>query len=388
MSRKEILIEKQYGQVFAALVSEGRLESLYVDPAGDGPHWGDIFMGKVTRIDPGLDAAFVDIGGNQTGLLKAKDLRIPGFEDAHNRSGIANMLKSGDRVIVQVNAAAAGEKSPRLTMDIALRGRFLVHTPLSGEVTISRRVEKKELLNLASRMDNHEGGWIIRAAASDADFETVMHEANALSRQWATIKEKLLPGDPHLAFKGPNAALRMICDHAAAVNIEICGREMSGSLRDWSGKFAPDLSEKMKTVEKDLLEMRDVNSQVAALTKPDVALTDGAGIIIEPTQALTSIDINSGNQRDFFKLNLEAVKEAARQIRLRNISGIIMLDLVNLTHKADRERLAEAVDAALKDDPAGPQFHGLTRMGLAEITRPRRLPSLRESLSQEFLKTV
>lgn len=404
----DILVEEQGGSLWAAAVNKGRLEGLELDPAGEEVRWGSIYRAKVTRIDASRGLAFLDLDTENTGVLHAADVRIVNRNGvSRNTEGqpIGKLLEPGQIVTVQAKAGylprtdhedenqEPGHKNPRVSMDIALPGRYIIHAPFERANRISRRVREKaareRMEKMLEMLDDFQG-CILRAAAIHTQTDVLIREARVLKAVWGQIQPHLEGDAPQLVMLGPDAAQRMLADSSGGNIDEIAVSSMDAyhAVEEWCDLYAPDLVTRiapvqMKNVHGDLvlLSARDLIGQIETLIRPYVLLPGGGSLVIEPTAALVAIDVNSGaDRRSNLEINVEAAREIARQLRLRNLGGIVVVDFLKLKTAKDRAALEKALSAAFDDDPCTVQLHGLTGLGLMELTRARRTPPLQDRL--------
>jgi ribonuclease G len=391
----ELLIDRRGPLLRAATVVDGVLTDLQMESADRPSLLGAVFLGRVDRIVPGLDAAFVDLGpeggDRRTGLLAASDVRIPGAATRRDaRAGgrpIGRLLRGGQPVLVQVKAEPGGNKGPTLTMDVALPGRFLVATPLAPGISVSRRLgcaeERQRLVSLIEGAVAG-GGWIVRAGAADADPALIAAEAEWLALSWRAIeKEASGAAAPALLKTPPDAALRAVVGQGArgpdAVVVE--DEAAFAGLAAWAAEAAPDLAGRLlRHRGPPLFDRHDLDGTIAGLAERVVPLPGGGSIVIDRTEALVAVDVNGGERGNALAVNLEAAREIARQLRLRNLGGIIVVDFVDMRAARDRERLIAELTHAVADDPSAVQVHGMTRLGLVEMVRPRRGPPVPDLL--------
>lgn len=389
-----------------AATQGGRLQGLEVDPGVEEIRWGAIYWGKITRIEKSMDAAFISLGGGNEGFLQNKDVRIVNKDGTVTKGGaesITKYLKPGQMVAVQAKSGylkheddfefIREDKTPKLSMDITLPGRFLIFAPLMGENQVSSRIRNKKLRdNLMKMMTQFEPlkGIILRASSEDTQMDILLREAKILDNMWAQLQPLFKGTDPALVMDGPNALQRTIGDQAGQniERIEIVTMDRFKQIEEWCEIFGPDLVPKITPVELEnpddelaLFDHRGLLGDIEDLFQEYGLLTSGGSIIIQETAALTAIDVNrGGDDRASMDVNLEAALEIARQIRLRNLGGIIMIDFLKLNKKADQDKLVKALIDIFDTDPCTVQVHGITALGLAEITRKRRTPPLGERL--------
>jgi ribonuclease E/ribonuclease G len=388
----ELLIDRRGPLLRAATVVDGVLTDLQMESAELPSLLGAVFLGRVDRIVPGLDAAFVDLGGEgRAGLLALSDIRVPGAATRKDaRAGnkpIGRLLRGGQPVLVQVKAEPGGTKGPTLTMDVALAGRFLVATPLAPGITVSRRLgraeERQRLVALVEGV-TAGGGWIVRAGAADADPALLEAEAEWLALSWRAVEAAAAGAAPALLKAPPDAALRAVVEQGArgldAVVVE--DEAAFAGLAAWAAEAAPDLAGRITRHRgpAPLFERHDLDGAIADLAERVVPLPGGGSIVIDRTEALIAVDVNGGERGNALAVNLEAAREIARQLRLRNLGGIVVVDFIGMRAERDRERLVAELTHAVADDPSAVQVHGLTRLGLVEMVRPRRGPPVPDLL--------
>lgn len=393
----EILIDRDGPLTRAAVLTGGRLTDLYIDHAERPSLLGHVFLGRVERIATGLDGAFVDLGTGKSGLLSALDARGPKGRPKAKGERIGNLLRTGQTVLVQVKADATGAKGPSLTMDITLPGRFLVHAPLGRDVAVSKRLGSgPERTELARRIQDIApgAGWIVRAGAATAPDGLLAAESDALHLAWRSIRDAAeRGGGPSLLLTGPDAPRRALIEHGAIVpsRILVDDAALARDLAAWCADRAPDLEERVEPFDARLLaapsdgrqrlfDLRDLDAEIETLLGTRVPLSGGGSLVIERTEAMTVVDVNAGERGNPLDVNLEAAAEIARQLRLRNAGGIVVVDFVNMRNRGDAERLLNALSRAVEDDPAQTQVYGLSKLGLVEMTRARRGTALAELL--------
>jgi len=396
----DILIEEYEGKLWSVALDKGRLDGLEIDPVNETVRYGSIYYGKVDRIDASLDAAFINLDGDNYGILFNKDVR---FEDKDGKikkggeTAIGKILKPGDMIPVQAKVAHIANnddihhdesKIAQMSMDITIAGRYLIYGPMLQKNRISQRIRGKALRErLDNMMRQLEGlqGFILRSSAADLQTDILEREARILREVWKGISEYFVGTSPALIALGPDSIQRILGDKAInpIERIEVVTMDHFEQIEEWCSIFAPDLVTKVTPIElKDasrdlaLLEYRDVLGQIEVLFQNYVLLEHGGSMILQETAALTAIDINKGSdKRSHLAVNLNAAKEIARQIRLRNIGGIIIVDFLK-TNKKDQEKLLKLIDDETYGDPCTVQIHGVTKLGLIEMTRKRRTPSL------------
>lgn len=367
----------------AALLTDERIDELIV--AQGSYQIGDIFLGTVENVLPGIDAAFVNIGESEkNGFIHINDLGPLRLKKA--TAGITELLEPRQKVLVQVMKEPTGSKGPRLTGNIALPGRYLVHQPYGQGVNISRRIstesERNRLRALGVLVKPPSTGLLIRTEAEDISEEFLIDDLENLLKQWELIQqasESCTP--PILLNRDEDFIQRILRDHIGqnVTHIVVDNAEAIGRVKNFLDKDSKELAIELHNDSQNILEKYRVISSINDALKPRVDLPSGGYIIIEPTEALTVIDVNSGsftrsaNSREtVLWTNCEAAFEIARQLKLRNIGGVIIIDFIDMDTKRDQLQLLEHFTSAINGDSARPQIASLTELGLVELTRKRQ----------------
>ena len=367
----------------AALLTDEKIDELIV--AQGSYQIGDIFLGTVENVLPGIDAAFVNIGESEkNGFIHVNDLGPLRLKKA--ASGITELLEPRQKVLVQVMKEPTGSKGPRLTGNIALPGRYLVLQPYGQGVNISRRIstesERNRLRALGVLVKPPSTGLLLRSEAEDISEEFLIDDLENLLKHWELIQqasESCTP--PILLDRDEDFINRILRDNNGQniTQIVVDNSEAIDRVKDFFGKDIKDLSIELHSDSKNILEKYRVISTINDALKPRVDLPSGGYIIIEPTEALTVIDVNSGsftrsaNSREtVLWTNCEAAIEIARQLKLRNIGGVIIIDFIDMDTRRDQLQLLEHFTSAINGDSARPQIASLTELGLVELTRKRQ----------------
>lgn len=396
MNKRELLAEIIDGRLHVAVLRGGRTVDLYTDPVDRSAGWASIYLAKVTRIDPKLDAAFVDLGDGLGGFLSAKHVHKTGADESETRSGIADLLEAGQMILVQIKSEAfpssqhEHQKLPRVTMRLHVPGQSLVYSPTSSHVSISKSINRDDTLAITTKLQG-QAGWIVQHSAVHATEDILTFEADNLMAAWHVIDSaaKQDPDTPRLLSQGPNALERAMLDYSSYAfdRIEVASRPLLDFMQAWSARFLPSLADSKKLVlfrpdksSQSLFDLRDVSTTLDEAKEPTVHLPCGGTLIIERTHAFTVIDVNRGNAENISVVNTEAAQEIARQILLRNLSGAILVDFINMHYKPDRARLLGDLTRTIENDFSRAHVHGFTRLGIIEITRKRRTASLPETL--------
>ena len=401
----DILIEELDGGIWVAALDKGRLEGLEFDPPAEEVRWGSIYWAKVARIDKAQDAAFVNLDGDNIGILYNSDVRIQNEDGSYKKGGekdIGKVLKPGQMITVQAKSgylpkgpdepyAKADGKTPRVSMNIVLPGRYLIYAPMEGKNRISQRVKEKKLREqLHSMLDSlGEGqGCILRAAGAYTQTDILIREAKILAEIWSQLQPYFEGNTSQLIMLGPDAVQRTLSDQAATriSTIDLTVMDHYELAEEWCDIYAPDLVTKINPMAIEdgimdfgLFEHHDIVDQIESLLVPYVILDQGATIVIQETAATTAIDCNrAADSRSNLAINIDCAKEIARQIRLRNMGGAFVLDFLRMGSKKEKDELVKVLEESCSHDPCTVQIHGWSNLGMMEVSRQRRTPPLSE----------
>jgi ribonuclease G len=419
--KREILISGSPRETRVAILEDDRLVELLVDRPDARRMVGDIYLGKVEAVLPGIQAAFVDIGAEKSAFLHASDL-IEADEDDEasddeNGNGgnggggggrgprrrvpnVADELKRGESKLVQVIKEAIGTKGPRVTAQVSLAGRFLVYMPFASKVGVSRKIEQRDqrakLREMVSALvPKDSGGWIIRTVAEDLTEKSCKREIDHLHGLWKKITRKAKSvRAPALLQRETSLARGIIRDLFSdkVDSLLVDSKALHHEIVQYLKQVDPDLIERVKPYHggAPLFDEYDVETEIRGLFKPRVELPTGGYLIIQPTEALTSIDVNTGRytgkkdpESTILKTNLEAAREVARQLRLRDIGGIIVVDFIDMESRANRDRVLQELRTHLGRDRARTKAFAVSELGLIEMTRQRVRPSLWQSMTTD-----
>ncbi|MEG3437073.1 Rne/Rng family ribonuclease [Pannus brasiliensis CCIBt3594] len=383
---KQIIIAEQHH--IAAVFWEDQIQELVV--ATGNQQVGDTYLGLVENVIPGIDAAFVNIGdAERNGFIHVTDLGP--LKLKKTAGAITELLAPQQKVLVQVMKEPTGNKGPRLTGNITLPGRYLVLMPYGRGVNLSRRIrsedERSRLRALAILIKPAGMGLLVRTEAEGKAEEAIIEDLESLQKQWENIQQTALSTRaPALLNRDDDFIQRVLRDmYNADVNRIVVDspnavKRVKQQLTNWSGGKAPEgVYIDFHREPQPILDYFRVNAAVREALKPRVDLPSGGYIIIEPTEALTVIDVNSGSftrsataRETVLWTNSEAATEIARQLRLRNIGGVIVVDFIDMDSRRDQLKLLELFNKALKTDKARPQIAQLSELGLVELTRKRQ----------------
>jgi Rne/Rng family ribonuclease len=368
-----------------ALVADGRLVELQIVRRDRPTRIESLFLGRLERVMPDLDAAFVDIGIGQSGFLRAED-----------RAGIEEWPPPGAPLLVQVRNDGDGDKGPRLTMNLAVTGRYLVYHPLGSTVAFSRRIEgESERDRLRSHIEGLlEGGVVLRTAAGGAVADVLRADATRLGERWEKIRRLALdlppPADLSARLPGErDPVARMLRDHGATLEeVVLDDRLMARSLQDEMDREGEKIRVRWHNGPMPALDIDDVSGQIGTALAPRIVLASGVELLFEPGETLCAIDVDSagagGRQgrapRRPVDINLEAAPAIAHQLRLRNLAGAVVIDFITMRSSYDRDKVQAVLAEAMADDPVPSQLYGFTRLGHFELTRARRGATLARQL--------
>lgn len=388
MSRVDRLICHVLPKAFLmALTTGGRLAELKIVRRDRPSRIDSVFLGRLERVMPELDAAFVDIGIGHAGFLRAAD-----------RAGIEDWPPPGAPLLVQVRNDGEGEngKGPRLSMNLAVTGRYLVYHPVGAGVTFSRRIENEsERERLRGHVEDLlEGGIVLRTAASGASLDVLRADATEVMERWEKIRRQAFDSQPpaDLSARIPgerDPIARMLRDHGATLEeVILDDRAMARQLQDEMDRLGEPIRVRWHNGPMPAFDIDDVASQIDTALAERIVLESGIELLFEPGETLCAIDVDSataaGRQgrapRRPIEINLEAAPAIAQQLRLRNVAGAVVVDFVTMRSTYDRDKVQAALAEALADDPVPTQLYGFTRLGHFELTRARRGATLKAQL--------
>ena len=407
--KREILISGGQRETRVALLEDDRLVELLVDRPELRRSVGNIYRGKVEAVLPGIQAAFVDIGTEKSAFLHASDLIEPDEDDIDDddnngkkRGKLPNIqdhVKRGETLLVQVTKEPISTKGPRVTTQISLPGRFLVYMPYASKVGVSRKIDSRDerarlRQMMAGLMPKDAGGVIVRTVAEDITQDDLKRELKSLLALWKKIKRKAhFVRPPALVQREASLTSGIIRDlfSEKVDRLTVDTADLHEEIKRYLEEVEPDLIDRL-TLYKDKIPLFDkveIESEIANLYKRRVDLPTGGYVIIEHTEALVSIDVNTGRytgkrdpEKTIFKTNLEAAREIARQLRLRDIGGIIVIDFIDMDTQSNRDKVVQELRTHLGRDRARTRAFEVSDLGLIEMTRQRVRPSLLQSMTE------
>ena len=415
--KREILINAAPRETRIAILEDEKLVELLVDRPDNRRMVGDIYLGRVDAVLPGIQAAFVDIGTEKSAFLHASDLVRETAEQAEdddeddddddldqpiekkNGNGPGNgrrgkappiqeALKRGQEILVQISKEPISTKGPRVTAQISLAGRFLVYIPDSSKVGVSRKIgSSAERARLKEQVQNilpeKSGGVIVRTVSEDVTPEMLQRELNSLMSQWKKIKRKThFQKAPSLVHRETGLTRGLVRDIFSdkVDSLTVDSRQVHNEIVSYLKDIAPDLIDRVKLHDSHvpLFDTADIESEIRDIFKRRCDLPSGGYLIVEPTEALVSIDVNSGRytgkkdpEKTVLRTNMEAAQEVARQLRLRDVGGIIVCDFIDMETKANRDRVLQELRQHLSRDRARTKAFAVSDLGLIEMTRQR-----------------
>jgi ribonuclease G len=410
---KQLIINVTEHETRVALLEDGTIVEIHVDRGDDSDIAGNIYKGRVLRVLPGMQAAFVDIGLNQAAFIYVDDVANNNFKDIERMLAmgaeegespadeealpsprarergllIEELLVEGQEVLVQVAKSPIGTKGARISSHVSIPGRFLVLMPSSSHIGISRRIEdeaeRQRLKQLVHELRKDDFGYIVRTAAEGESEERITYEMGFLTNLWKNIQRKFEAAPaPSLIYQDLSISLRAVRDlliHEAE-KLVIDSKPTYESVLSFLDTYMPSLKENIILFDgpEPVFDAYNLEADISRALKRKVWLKSGGYILIEHTEALTAIDVNTGRyvgkhnlEETILKTNLEAVKEIAYQIRLRDIGGIIVIDFIDMEKKPNQDRIFSAFKEALKRDKVKNHVLPMSEMGLIQMTRKR-----------------
>ncbi len=398
----QILINVTPFETRVALIEQGVVQEIHMERTRQRGKVGNIYLGRVVRVLPGMQSAFVDIGLERAAFIHIADLRE---NRALRNTGIPytqieKLLFEGQTLLVQVIKDPLGNKGARLSNQISIAGRMLVYLPYDNHIGISQKIESEEERNsLKQRVTDfmpadEKGGYIIRTQAEGASDDEIRRDQQYLARRWSMIQAAVMTqAAPSLLYEDLTLAQRVLRDMVSpeTESIEIDSRVTVQSLQTWADIYTPGISNKIHHYhgERPLFDTANVDEEIKSALSRRVDLKSGGYLIIDQTEALTSIDVNTGGfvgGRNFhdtiFKTNLEAAHAIARQLRIRNLGGIIIIDFIDMDNKDHQDAVLAELQKALSRDRTKTTTNGFSALGLVEMTRKRTRDSLSHQLCE------
>ncbi|MFC4531924.1 Rne/Rng family ribonuclease [Sphaerisporangium dianthi] len=391
-----MVVRRQGGRTQIAVLEDGVLVEHYVDREASQSYVGNVYLGKVQNVLPSMEAAFIDVGKGRNAVLYAGEVNFDtaGLEGQPKR--IESALKSGQSVLVQVTKDPMGHKGARLTSQISLPGRYLVYVPDGSMTGISRKLPDKErsrLKAILKKVMPENAGVIVRTAAEGASEDELSRDVARLSAQWENIQRKAKSASPpELLYSEPDLTVRVVRDvfNEDFSSLVVAGDEVWGTVDEYVRYVAPHLADRLtKWEDGDVFAAYRIDEQIAKAMERKVWLPSGGSLVIDRTEAMTVVDVNTGKftgqggnlEETVTRNNLEAAEEIVRQLRLRDIGGIIVIDFIDMVLESNRDLVLRRMLECLARDRTKHQVAEVTSLGLVQMTRKRVGQGLLEAFS-------
>jgi len=393
-----MVVRQKDERIQIGVLEDGVLVEHYVARSSEVSLIGNVYLGKVQNVLPSMEAAFVDIGRGRNAVLYSGEVDWSEIDGGNTARKIEHVLKSGDQVLVQVTKDPVGHKGARLTSQISLPGRYLVYVPNGSMNGISRKLpdtERARLKKILKEILPESSGVIVRTAAEGASEEQLTLDVARLTQQWEAIQEAVSRGNaPTLLHSEPDMLIKIIRDvfNEDFRRIVIAGDATQQTITDYLEQVAPDLIDRVERYsgESDIFDEFRISEQIAKALDRKVWLPSGGSLVIDRTEAMTVVDVNTGKfvgsggnlEETVTKNNLEAAEEIVRQLRLRDIGGIIVVDFIDMVLESNRDLVLRRMIECLSRDRTKHQVAEVTSLGLVQMTRKKLGLGLLESFSE------
>lgn len=394
----EILMNVTPTETRVAVVENGVVQEIFIERTNHRGLVGNIYKGKVVRVLPGMQAAFVDIGLERAAFIHAAEIG-----NGDSSTPISQLVHEGQSLVVQVTKDPIGTKGARLTTQLAIPSRYLVYMPGADHVGVSQRIEEegererlKQLVNecMAAEGLTGEAGFILRTAAEGVGTDEILADTRYLRRLWRKLEERIRDNKkPSLIYDELPLSLRTLRDYARpeVSKIFIDSRETFGKIEQFVQQYVPEVADRIGYYPgpRPLFELYSVEDEIQRALERKVPLKSGGYLVIDQTEAMTTIDVNTGGfvgrrnlEETIFKTNLEAATAIGRQLRLRNLGGIIILDFIDMIDPEHQRQVLRMLEKVLEKDHAKTKISGVSELGLVEMTRKRTRESLEQMLME------
>ena len=400
----EILVNVIPRETRAALIENGVLQELYLERANRVGIISNIYKGRVSRVLPGMQAAFVELGLERTAFLHVSDIALPQEEQTEvapvRSDDIREHMREGDEILVQVLKDPLGTKGARLTTVVSIPSRYLVYLPKGKGIGISTRIEdegeRSRLRETVMGAVPHgtNGGYIVRTVAEGAPPEALREDLHFLHRLWAVVRDKGMRASAgELIHEDLPLPLRLLRDQLGSGidQIAVDNAAVHARMLEFAGTFMPESVSKIElyTGARPIFDLHGIEDEIAKALDRNVPLKSGGYVVIDQTEAMTTIDVNTGAyvghrnlEETIYRTNLEAAVSIARQLRLRNLGGIIIVDFIDMQEEEHRRQVLQALEKALAADHAKTHISSVSPLGLVEMTRKRTRESLEHMLCE------
>ncbi len=400
---EEILVNVTPMETRVALVDNGATQEVHIERSANRGIVGNIYAGKVVRVLPGMQAAFVDIGAERTSFIHVSAL-AQSAADGRARKGIRDYLHEGQKLVVQVTKEPLGSKGARLTTELSVSSRYLVFMPGGDHVGVSQRIddpaERERLQALLAEACAREtmpdkAGYILRTAAEGCGAEELQADLRYLKRLWAAVSRRVAAArKAELVYAELPLYQRTVRDMArpGVSRIVVDSREKFQDLQTFCSEYMPEVAPRLALYPdgRPLFDLHGIEEDLQRALERKVELKSGGYLVIDQTEAMSTIDVNTGSfvgkrnlEETIFKTNLEAASVLARQLRLRNLGGIIIIDFIDMQDAEHRRQVHRALEKAMAADSARTRITGVSELGLVEMTRERTRESLSQALCEE-----
>ena len=396
---EDVLINVTPMEIRVALVENGVLQEVYIERSTRKGIVGNIYQGKVVRVLPGMQAAFVDIGLERAAFIHVSEVAE---RDAVNPSDqIGDYLREGQSLVVQVTKDPISSKGARLTTHLSIPSRYLVYMPEQSHVGVSQRIEDeaererlKLLVSTALTEADETSGYILRTAAEGAGEDEILADIKFLTRLWQSVKKRITSAKaPSVIYDDLPLHLRTMRDLVSlkTEKIRIDSRENYAKLKAFAEEFIPEVGQRVEYYpgERPIFDIYSVEDEIQKALDRKAQLKSGGYLIVEQTESMTTIDVNTGAfvgsrnlEETIYKTNLEAATAIGRQLRLRNLGGIIIIDFIDMEDEEHKRQVLRMLEKVLDVDHAKTKITGVSELGLVEMTRKRTRESLGQTLCE------
>ena len=394
---EEILINVTPPETRVAVVENGVVQEIIIERTGKRGLVGNIYKGKVCRVLPGMQAAFVEVGLERAAFLHASDIHTANGRNEQ----ISELVREGDHIVVQVVKDPLGSKGARLTTNISIPSRYMVFMPNMQSVGVSQKIEEegervrlREILGSFAAASELPSGFIARTAAEGASEKALRHDMQFLQRLWQSVLERAREAKPlQVIHEDLPLGMRALRDLVGpeVERVRIDSRSTFEKARQFAFKFLPDSNTQIEYYpgERPIFDLYGVEDEIQKALRRSVELKSGGHLVIDQTEAMTTIDVNTGAfvghrtlEETIFKTNLEAAQAICRQLRLRNLGGIIIIDFIDMTDPEHKRQVIRALERCLAHDHAKTHITEVSALGLVEMTRKRTRESLEHILCE------
>lgn len=401
---QELLINVTQVETRVALIESGVLQEVYIERSRSRGIVGNIYKGKIVRVLPGMQAAFVDIGLERAAFIHEADLLPLDSASQHVKSpGISLLVKEGQDLVVQVTKDPIGTKGARLTTHLSIPSRYLVYMPHNKRLGVSQRIDEehererlKELVNVAINQEHLEdcGGFILRTASEGAGAHEILVDTKYLRKLWDKIQNNIQSQvSPSLVYEELPLFLRAIRDlsRVELERVRVDSAEAYTNIVNFCRSFVPEVADQVEQYggERPIFDLYGIEDEILKALDRKVPLKSGGYLIIDQTEAMTTIDVNTGGfvgrsnlEETIFKTNLEAAVAIGRHLRLRNLGGIIIVDFIDMIDAEHQRQVLRMLEKTLERDCAKNNISGISELGLVEVTRKRTRESLEQLLCE------